>query len=602
MAEAPQNSRQSLKSALLMGSAAIIGFHYAEYLRGYQEYHLIRAVLALMILASVMKLSAAALRFAAKMLAWHYANQSSGLKGTAGWADWREIKRQCSRRMNGVFLGAVRHRGRLQPVVADFQSNALCIAPAGTGKGIYTVVNTILMIGHAKLIIDFKGELSCLCKPALEARGEEVVVINFADLWTDVLGQSAYFNPLMLIVDLLWAAGGLKDVSDDCQELAMQLYPEPSKGGDDNLYFRNGSRKDLTFAIIFVCLVYDREATLGEVAQFLNDRERLLTSLQMVCGELVLQGDGDPETRKAPPLAIEDAPWIGEHDALDAANFIAWFRALAAGLLNLMISADSRTFESFLAGAQQAVDRFNITTRVHEITSKSTVDLNDLKRADKIVNIFVVIDASRLEAQKQALGLIQWCAALVIKRHEAKHRPVYLISDEATNFKLQELHSLLTWGRGYGLRHFLCFQDGSAFIKVYGEECFETLLSETEIKQFLPGQRSQKILDLIVKLLGEQSVMAAGYSGNQKRFRDIGGHDLREEARSLMTPDEIRRCDKAINIVRTARPFLTEPISFAEIAPFRRQVGINPFHGKRFLKRIKLRLWRKMNWRLWHGL
>ena len=81
-----------------------------------------------------------------------------------------------------------------------------------------------------------------------------------------------------------------------------------------------------------------------------------------------------------------------------------------------------------------------------------------------------------------------------------------------------------------------------------------------------------------------------GFDGMAKEAGDLGGHDLKEEARPLMNTDEIRRTDFAINIVRRHRPFLSECTAFAEIAPWRRLVGINPFHNKRFLKPIKLRL------------
>jgi type IV secretion system protein VirD4 len=47
---------------------------------------------------------------------------------------------------------------------------------------------------------------------------------------------------------------------------------------------------------------------------------------------------------------------------------------------------------------------------------------------------------------------------------------------------------------------------------------------------------------------------------------------------------------QGILFVRQHRPILFEPVSYAEIEPWRSQVGINPFHGKPFRKKIKLRL------------
>lgn len=175
-----------------------------------------------------------------------------------------------------------------------------------------------------------------------------------------------------------------------------------------------------------------------------------------------------------------------------------------------------------------------------------------------------------------------------MKRHPNKNRPVYYVLDEATNYKINELESLLTWGRSYGLRLHLIFQDLAAFERVYGKSALNTLLSETEIKQCLPGQRSSDTLELISKMLGEQSVMAIGAS---RSIEQPGlTENLSETGRPLATPDEIRRMKAGILFVRQHHPILFEPVSYAEIEPWRSQVGINPFHGKPFKKKVKIRL------------
>jgi len=135
----------------------------------------------------------------------------------------------------------------------------------------------------------------------------------------------------------------------------------------------------------------------------------------------------------------------------------------------------------------------------------------------------------------------------------------------------------------------LIFQDLAAFERTYGKTALDTLLSETEIKQFLPGQRSPKTLELISKqMLGDQSMMAIGTS----RSNEQPGlsENLSEAGRPLATPDEIRRLKAGILFVRQHRPILFEPVSYAEIEPWRSQVGINPFHGKPFKKKVKIRL------------
>lgn len=132
----------------------------------------------------------------------------------------------------------------------------------------------------------------------------------------------------------------------------------------------------------------------------------------------------------------------------------------------------------------------------------------------------------------------------------------------------------------------LIFQDISAFERVYGRTALETLWSETEIKQLLPGQRSPRTLEMIEKALGEQSVMGASLSAREDRMDE----QTSESGRPLMSADEIRRSPHGLLLVRQAPPVRFEPISYAEIDPFRTQAGINPFHGKPFLKKVKLKL------------
>ena len=292
-------------------------------------------------------------------------------------------------------------------------------------------------------------------------------------------------------------------------------------------------------------------------------------------------------------MPIHEAPWAdGRHDPGDIANYADYFAGLASSVADLLASDDSRTADAFITGAQQALARFNATTRASKKTRRSTFRFAEQKQGNRPVTVFIVADASRIEAQKQLLGLIQWCMLTEWKRHENKHCPVYLIANEATNFKIHGLDSLLTWGREYGVRLHLIIQSLSAFRRVYGQDVLNTLLSETEIKQFLAGQREPETLKLIEDvMLGQQSLSAQGHSGGRDQGGfGISGTNYSENARPLMTQDEIRRTDKTILIIRKNKPMLTDLPPIAAIAPWRKQIGINPFYGKPFLRPVVLRV------------
>ncbi|MBV1928174.1 MAG: type IV secretory system conjugative DNA transfer family protein [Gammaproteobacteria bacterium] len=521
------------------------------------------------------------LNYLAIFLEWLSAHQPTGKDGTAKWASFTDLKKELSLKQIGPFWGRMTS-GKKEAVFSDYASNAVTVAPAGSGKGIYSVITNGLAIRASKVFSDFKGELVCILKEALEKRGENVRVLNPGGLWNEHIGESDCYNPLDIIADDLERSSGLRDVPDDLREQSSQILPEPAQSDGENTYWREGSRKCMGIAMILECMVEGRDATLASVSLLIEDREALEHNLRWVIG-IDLEGKPLPDG----PMPIESCAWAQIHDAADLAEFIQWVRTQARSLLSLMGTGENRTFDSFISGAQQALAPFAFG-RLAPAMRRSTFSMNDLKDGDATTSIFIVADASRMEAYKSYIGLIQWCAMTAIKRHENKGVPVYFIMDEATNYKIHSLVSLLTWGRSYGLRLHLIFQDISAFENTYGKTAVETLLSETEIKQFLPGQRSPRTLALISQLLGKQSVMSAGLSQNESGLQE----NTSETGRALMTAEEIRRSTHSLLFIRQSPSALIESISVAEIDPWRKQAGINPFHGKPFLKKTKIRLHR----------
>ncbi|MXS77909.1 type IV secretory system conjugative DNA transfer family protein [Nitrosomonas sp. JL21] len=506
----------------------------------------------------------------------------SGQKGTSAWAKVKEYKDALTKDRRGPFWGCALD-GPRPALFFDFASNAMTVAPAGSGKGIYNVVPNIMSTRKSKVVADFKGELSCLCKSALEARGEIVRVLNPGNLWSEIIGKSDSYNPLDIIADDLTRPGGLRDINDDLRELGMQIQPEPGEKETDNSYFREGGRFLIGLGSLSECMVDLHDATLSSVALLLENPQRLEDTARWLAG-VDMEGKPHPDG----PFPIEHTEWAKVHDPRDVAEFAKLVRAKAHNLITLISDSDKKTYLSFVTGAQQSLSVFAFG-RLALAMGRSTFSMNDLKEGDKPTTLFIVADASRMEAYKAYVGLMQWCCLTAMKRHPNKERPLYCILDEASNYKINGLESLLTWGRSYGLRLHLIFQDLAAFERVYGKTALDTLMSETEIKQFLPGQRSPKTLEMISKqMLGEQSVMAM--SGNRS-IEHLGLNEtISEVGRLLATPDEIRRMKEGILFVRQHRPILFEPVSYAEIEPWRSQVGINPFHGKPFRKKIKLRL------------
>ncbi len=524
---------------------------------------------------------------------WIRAIKPTGLKGTARFIkSLKELKGDLIPNGWGPYWGTFGKWIFRKEVMADFASNALVIGTAGSGKGVGLVQMNALTIHGNKVIIDFKGENYCCLASVLRERGENVIALNLGDVFEEIIGKSDQYNPLCILAQNFWRMGGLQDISDDLYELNMQLYPEPSaqEGKDGDSYFRNGSREDMAFAELMSVLLYGADANLGDVASLLSNRKKLLWHAQWACGTLPSSKNEGTYSK----IDFSCLPWIDLHDKEDIENFKEYFSDLGSKVADrLEKSGTKSSSDSFLTGAQQSLERFNKTTRAYKKTKGSTFKFSDLKESDKPTTIFIILDASRIEAQAPVVSLLQWCMFTELKRHENKKRPVYLIADEATNFNIQGMSdaSLLTWGRAYGLRLIIILQSLAAFKKSYGADAQSTLLSETEIKIFLPHQRDPETLRLIKELLADASIIARGRRGNRdKRWFGVDGVDYREEARPLMTEDEIRRTDKGILFIRRNWPMLVDLPPIGAVEPFRSTIDINPFHGKPFLLPIKLHL------------
>ena len=171
----------------------------------------------------------------------------------------------------------------------DYGSVALTCGTSGSGKGVSKEQIHILCVRESKIIIDLKSDLTCILANALRERGEIVHVLNMGDVNEEIIGPSAYYNPLNLIADNYWRPDGLHDVTADVLKFCTQLVQEPASAGaqgNDNSFFRISARDIAGFAIQMCVLTDGNKATLGDVVQLLNDRESLLRHAQWACGRL----------------------------------------------------------------------------------------------------------------------------------------------------------------------------------------------------------------------------------------------------------------------------------------------------------------------------
>ena len=263
-----------LVKPLLITSAMIWVYQHVGPLFIDRELQLLPAFVLYLAFLGVIQLATNLLRILVDFLHWYRARLVTGKGGTAGWARVKDFAKELCRKKSGPFWGVNAGRDKT-PIIADYVSNALTLAPAGAGKGIFTSVPMGLSILHSKIFADFKGELVCMLKKPLAARDEIIRVLNPGNLWQDRIGRSDTLNPNDIIVDDLNRPVGLRDVMDDLSELVKQILPEPADRDSENTYFREGSRRLNAFAILIECMIDGYDATLSSVALLIEDRNKL---------------------------------------------------------------------------------------------------------------------------------------------------------------------------------------------------------------------------------------------------------------------------------------------------------------------------------------
>ena len=567
-----------LKQCLLTGLLIWAAFKSGPLLVS-NELQMLPIAVALFAGIAVLGLIGQLLHAIAEGLDWMDSHTGTQKSGSAQWGKVRALKKELSRIDAAPFWG-LSHKDS-KKLFIDFSSNAFVVGPSGVGKGHMLVVPMIFLIRHSKIIMDFKPELRCICKKGLEKLGQTVIALDPFGKYSDRIGNTECLNVLDGITDNLYRPGRLRQVLSIGAELSMQLYEDPPSSKGDDQFWRDGTRKLLSFGSISESMLQGRSATLVDVAFLFDDRSRFERRLCTFAG-VDLKEKPDPEG----PYPFELSDWALKHDDEELNHFLQSMRGKAAGLLHQM-HVGEKTFDSFWEGAQQALAPYGFG-ELSSAMGPTTFDASALKDSDSIVNLFIVGEASRSQATQKYFGIMQWYLQLILKRHTNTHVPVYLINDEINNYSIYGYISLLSWGRGFGIRTLNILQNFSAFEQRYGKQAVEVLNSESEIKLFLPGQRSTSTIKKIVELLGQQSLMVASLSAD----KDGWGlrENLSESARPLMTEDEVRRSKHGILIVRDHRPLLQKPVSYSAIHPLRDLADVNPHHGKPFRNKVEVKL------------
>lgn len=471
-------------------------------------------------------------------------------RGSASWATKKDLKRAGLYDSSGVFLGCDTE-GR--PLFFDGEIHGLTLAPAGSGKTIAFSVPALCHSSLPMIVSDFKGTLAVMTKSVREKQHrQEVFCVNPAHLYSNLLGTPARYNPLQILLDDWMMAESNKDLIADAQSIALQLCPEPTATGE-NTFFRNGSRKIIVLVLVYLIVFQGAaKATLSEVLSLLRNVKQLIEVCEVAMASPILNGE------------LAD---------------------MAAELHYRLTAQDTRQVDSFLEGAVQALAAFSSSGWLAESTSTCDFRFRDLK--ENPATVYLIADPTKMKVFAPWMGLMGWAAITELTRCQ-NTKGILCLLDEACNFRIENLSNALTGLREFGIRVWFVIQELEEYARVYGRESLETLLSQTEVKQIF-GASGAKTCELISRMLGEQTVKSLHVNLGRTRYDPIV-QSVSEQARRLLTPDEVRQFTDTILFIRNLPPIHAVKTGYHEVKPWSDWVAANPLFGSKLVGKTKVRL------------
>ena len=477
-----------------------------------------------------------------------WVKKAKGNKGRARLASKKEIRGAHSNSKHAYIIGLQ----ATKLIKFTIESCGMVLSPAGGGKTRDFVIPNLLCNPTNMIVADLKGTLAVITASARQKKlGHKVYCLNPSGRFAERLPPAARYNPLQVIINDWLNSERHRYLLDDIRKISLQLLPEPSQMGD-NTFWRNGSRKLINFAILYLVTQFN-SVTLAQVLDFLSEMDEIETTIYIAKNSEILNGD---------------------------------LARLASDLEGKLSGGKREQMESFREGALQVLEPFSSSGALAESTSTSDFIFSDLRR-DK-ATVYIICDPTQAEVYESWIGLIMTSAISELIREEQGHN-VGLMLDEITNFKVANLPKLMTSLREFKVHMWLIIQELEQFSEVYGRAAKDTLMSQTEEKIF-HGSASQSTRELISKMVGDESYRETNYNVGRS-LQDPVQRSVSEQARRIIFPDEVGVMSDIIVMKRGLLAFILERVGYHQIHPLRKWAKPNPYHGnKPYRGKVKVRL------------
>ncbi|MBN2752335.1 MAG: type IV secretory system conjugative DNA transfer family protein [Rhodospirillaceae bacterium] len=486
-----------------------------------------------------------------------HGNQSANtLHGSAHWATKEDAKDANLFQPQGVVVGGWPGYFGIETLRHDGPEHVLIFAPTRSGKGVASVVPTLLTWPASTLVLDIKGENWRLTSGWRASQGQRILKFDPASE-----SGSARFNPLAEV------RMGTNHEIADVQNIGTMLIDPEGKGLKD-FWMKTGFAwlsASLLHVLYKVQKGQNRIATLRDVSLALampdvKDFDAMLTSM------------------------------IGFDHGRESVN--EFVHASAKEMLAAAHPERSGVHSS--AKTELMLYRDPIVARN---IAESDFKLDDLMQGDKAMSLYLVVPPSDIDRLQP---LIRVMMNLFLRRQLKnlgadgkaiyKHRLLLMLDEFTSIGKLEIFERSLGFMGGYGLKAVLIVQTLTQLQNTYGRE--NSIMGHCHIRvAYAPNELATA--EILSKMSGASTQVSERRDRSHKAMDIFSGNvtdRMQEVGRPLLTPDECMRLRPAKKSRRDPEKIVKagEMLTFAGGYPPIR--GMQPlfFKDKELLRRSKV--------------
>jgi type IV secretion system protein VirD4 len=408
--------------------------------------------------------------------------------------------------------------GRL--ITHNGPEHIMCFAPTRSGKGIGTVIPTLLSWRASALVYDIKKEL---WTRTAGWRRQFSRCLRFEPTARD----SVRFNPLL---EVRPDDGEVRDV----QNIA-DILVDPDGSSEKRDHWKASAHTLLVGAILHV-LYAEKEKSLAAVARFLSN----------------------------PAMPIYDT--FGK--MLITNHLPSGPHPVVAQYAREMMDKSENELAGIVSTAKTCLNLYN-DPLISRNTATSDFRIADLMNADEPLSLYLVVAPSDIDRTRPLIRLmLNQIGRRLTERMEFgkqpgyRHRLLILLDEFPSLGKLSFFETQLAFIAGYGIKAFLIAQSLNQLQEKYGQN--NSILDNCHVRMTYFAN-DEKTAKRISELVGQSThtKLQRNYNAGRGFFRTVNESE-QEHARPLITPDEVSRLpyEDAILLVGGQAPYRARKVMY----------------------------------------